>query len=170
MSLLNKVVIFGDAAGGGDSGIQVVWDDAANIDSEGEPISQYYPGDSRFFLVIVPAGFNVIAVKPTDGAVTEVGLVARNQVDQVLFDLPDKLLDLSQQPADGVTPTWYGNTAVHTVEGRQVKASAAPCLADFAYSYAAIQYRLTAPPTLAIGPADDDDWPIGVVVYAEVVP
>src|SRR5574340_26965 len=166
MSLLNKVVIFGDKTDGGDSGVQVVWDDAANVDAEGDPISQYYPGDSRYFLVIVPAGFDVTDVVPTDGTVTDMGPVTRNQVDQVLFDLPDKLIDLSQLPVGGVTPTWYGKTAVHTVEGKQVKASAAPCLADLAYSYAAHQYRLTAPPTLAIGPADDDDWPIGVVVYA----
>lgn len=170
MSLLNKVVVFGDAAGGGDSGIQVVWDDAANVDSEGEPISAYYPGDSRYLLVIVPHGFKLVEVKSTDGTIAATGPVLRQQVDQVLFDLPDKLIDLSQQPAGGVTPTWYGRSAVHTVEGKQVKASAAPCLADLAYSYAAHQYRLTAPSTLAIGPADDDDWPIGVVVYAEVVP
>jgi hypothetical protein len=170
MSLLNKVVIFGDESGSGDSGIQVFWDDVANVDSEGEPISEYYPGDSRYFLVIVPDGYRLLDVKSTDGAVSAMGSVSRPQVDRVLFDQQDKLIDLSQQPAGGVSPTWYGNSATETVEGKQVKASAAPCLADIEYSYAALQYRLTAPATLNIGPNDDDDWPIGVVVYAEVVP
>lgn len=170
MSLLNKVVVFGDETGSAASGIQVVWDDFANVDATGEPISQYYPGDSRYLLVIVPAGLRLQSVKCTDGTLAAMGAVSRTQVDQVLFDLPDKLIDLSQQPSGGVSPTWYGNTAVLSVDGKQVKASSAPCLADIAYSYAANQYRLTAPSTLAIGPEDDDDWPIGVVVYAEVVP
>lgn len=170
MSLINKVVIFGDNGSAGDGGIQVVWDDFANVDESGEPINQYYPGDSRFLLVIVPAGIELVEVKPTDGTLQNMGPVSRSQVDRVLFDLPDKLIDLSRQPAGGVSPTWYGNTATETIEGKQIKANAAPCLADITYSYAAQQYQLTAPPTLAIGPEDDDDWPIGVVVYARVVP
>ena len=171
MSLINKVVIFGDEADSGESGIQVIWDDFANVDAEGKPISAYYPGDSRYLLVIVPAGLRLLDVKPTmDNTLAATGQVSREQVDRVLFDLPDKLIDLSQQPDGEVSPTWYGRTAVLTVEGDQVKASGAPCLADIAYSYAALQYKLTAPAWLNIGPDDDDDWPIGVVVYAEVIP
>jgi len=171
MSLLNKVVVFGDAAGGADYGIQVVWDARANVDAAGEPISKYYPGDSRFFLVIVPAGIELVEVMATDAnaTVTEVGPVTRPQVDRLLFDEAGKLLNLSRLPAGAVTPTWYGRTATETVEGQRIKASVAPVLADIAYSYAAIQFRMTAPPELAIGPDEDDDWPIGVVVYAEVV-
>jgi len=171
MSLINKVVIFGDEADSGESGIQVFWDDVANVDAAGKPISAYYSGDSRYLLVIVPTGLRLLSVKPTmDNTLAAVGQVSRDQVDRLLFDLPDKLLGLSQLPAGEISPTWYGRTAVLTVEGDQVKANSAPCLADIAYSYTAMQYKLTAPTGLAIGPDDDDDWPIGVVVYAEVIP
>ena len=168
MSLINKVVIFGEDASEGESGIQVVWDDFANVDAEGKAISAYYQGDSRLVLVIIPDKYRLVEVKPTDGSLAFMGEVSRPQIDRLLFDLPGKLLKLTQLPAGEVEPTWYGNTATLTVEDGQVKASAAPCLADIAYNYAALQYKLTAPTTLAIGPEDDDDWPIGVVVYAEL--
>ncbi len=167
-SLINKVVIFGEDAGEGESGIQVFWDDFANVDGDGEPISNYYPGDSREFLVIMPEKYRLLSVVPTSGAVAANGAVSRQQIDRILFSEKDVLQPLTRSPVGGVTPTWYCSPPVITVVDNQVKANRAPTIADVSYSYAALQYTLTAPSTLNIGSNGDDDWPIGVVVYAEV--
>ena len=169
MSLLTKVVVFGSDVAGVDSGVQILSDDLVNIDDDGEIKNEYYPGDSRFLLVIVPDTYRLIEVKTTDGSVVATGAVTRAQKDRLLFADKDESLSLTQLPAGSVSPKWYGKTATITIDKQSVTASAAPCIADLSYNYSALQYKLTAPVSLNIGTEEDDDWPIGVVVYVEEI-
>lgn len=169
MSILTKVVVFGSEVSGAESGVQIFADAIANINDDGTEKTQFYEGDSQYLLVIVPDEYRLVAVKCTDGIVTALGQVSRGQVDRVLFAEKDVAVSLAQLPAGEVSPKWYGRSATITVDKQQVTASAVPCIADITYTYAALQYRLTAPSSLAIGANDGDDWPIGVVVYVEAV-
>ena len=167
MSLLTKVVVFGDSASESAAGVQIFGDAIANINADGTDKTEFYPGESYYLLIIIPDDYRLLSVKATDGTLTATGQVSRTQIDRILFTDKGEAMSLSQLPAGEVTPEWYGKSAVLTVTGQQVSVAAAPCIADIGYSYTAMQYRLTAPASLNIGPEDGADWPIGVVVYVE---
>jgi len=168
MSLVTRVVVFGSVDGEA-SGVQLFADALTNVNSDGTPKTEYYPGDSVNLLLIVPDTYKLLAVKSTDGSIVATGSVTRTEVDRILFTEKGIQQQLSQLPAGSVTPGWYGASGVLTVDGQQVAANAAPCIADLAYSYQAERYQLTAPASLAIGAEDGDDWPIGVVAYVEKI-
>ena len=169
MSILTKVVVFGSDADSASSGVQIFADDAANINADGSQKSEFYPGDNFYFLVIVPADIKLLSVQSTDGTVSLIGAVVREKKDQLLFADTAEPSSLSQTPIGPVTTTWYGRTAVLTVDKQQVTVNTVPSIADLSYKYAALQYRLTAPAYLPIGSEEGANWPIGIVVYAEVV-
>lgn len=168
MSIMTKVVVFGDAAAESAAGVQVFADAIANINDDGTEKTEFYPGDDYYLLVIVPDDYRLLAVRSTDGSITATGQVTRSQEDRVLFAEKGVAVSLSQLPDGEVLPQWYGRKAVLTVDHQQITANIAPCITDLLYRYAALQYRLTAPASLNIGQEDGADWPIGVVVYVEV--
>lgn len=168
MSLSTMVVVFGAGAGAGAaSGVQIFADEVANVDSLGKEKTEFYPGDDFYFLVIVPDEYRLVEIKATTGLVVALGEVVREQLDRLLFAETGSQLSLAQLPDGEVSPVWYGQQGLLTIDGQQISADLAPCIADLAYSYRALQYRLTAPADLDIGP--DADYPVGLVVYVEAV-
>lgn len=167
-STVTNIIKFGDS-GGGDSGlITAEIDGFMHLDAKGEERSSFSPGESVYFIIHYdPAKVKIISLQATDGGdVRRIGDVTRERTEQLTFQHPAHLIDLSYMPKADPEVTWYGRSSNIYRSGCQLQADLAPCLGDLVYEVEFVQY-LHKPAIDEI--ADGEEYPTDVIIeYQEV--
>lgn len=163
-------VTFGEGAEGASDSVVMEFDDVLNVDSAGEEITQWQPGDIIYFRIQHPPTVRLDSVKPTDGQVVGQGAVPRERVDRQLWtDLDDKQ-ELGCIPDGGLTPKWYGNecSGLRKSGDKSVLVSSGvlPAQCDVTYSAGFNLYKLI---TRFVELGQDETWPVTIVAHFEPV-
>ncbi|MBV5328486.1 MAG: hypothetical protein JZU65_12775 [Chlorobium sp.] len=167
MSVAATVVVeFGTGA---DSSALVVieLDETMNLDGDGEEKTSFSPGDQPYFLVHHDTSVRIGSVKCSSGMVTGGNSVPRERSQQVQFAAAEEAQELSHIPSGGIGWTWYGNAPAITQTGKSLVAAtedSLPAIGEAKYTMEARQYHLI-PPVITL--ADDETWPVLIVVYME---
>jgi len=155
---------------GVDSGALVVveLDEAMNLDQNGEEKTSFNPGDVPYFLVHHDASVRIGAVRSSSGMVSGGTVVSRERSQQMQWVKADDQQDLPHVPANTPVWQWWGNVPQINRDGRTVTASGTgiPAIGEATYIIEARQYQLTPPPMEL---ADDDTYPVLIVIYMEAV-
>lgn len=171
MALATRVIDFSTGQSVAASGVSVFLDELLNVDSEGEPVSQFAPGDTIHLLATIPDDLRFVRAVSTAGTLTHNGLVSRSQTDQILFAVVNEAQSLSRQAQGNPNLQWYGragniNTDLEFSTVSAAPGSPLPCLADATYPYQAESMSLA---TTMMTLAEGETWPYGIVVYVEVL-
>ena len=167
MALATRVIDFSTGQSLAASGVSVFLDELLNVNSAGEQVSQFSPGDTIHLLATIPAEYRFVMAAATGGMISQHGLVSRSQTDQMLFAATGEAQGLSRQAAGHPSMTWYGNVGSVTFDNALSTLAAAPgsllpCLADAEYPYLAQSIALQ---TATMVLSKDETWPYGIVVY-----
>lgn len=171
MATSTIVVNFGSGTSADTDFVKVELDDILNVDSAGETISSFSPGDSVYFLVQHGDTVKVGDVKSTSGSISlQSSSVSREREQQLFFTTGLDTDTLEYDYIGTYTDVWKGNTAQTTVAvgGRTITPNGGtyPAISDSIINAEFISYKLTSDvPTLA----EDEDYPVGIVVYIEAV-
>lgn len=173
MSKITIVVAFGEGA---DSSALVVveLDDQKNLDADGNVKTQFNPGDRPSFIVHYDKSvLRLDRVLCSSGMVTGGNEELRDKDQQMSF-ANDQGQDLPHIPAGPVGWEWYGNSPPVGLDGRRVTVldrlsqatigAAIPAIGNVTYKILADVYTLIPPPLTL---AEDENWPVLVVVYME---
>lgn len=138
-------------------------DDQLNRDDQGNVKTSFAPGDRVYVLLQIPAGQTVDDVRSSDGTLNPLGLVTRQQTDQLTIESDAKTVSLSKNPAGSLEPGWYGNSGSMSIDGKNLTITGdLPAIVDLTYSYQAISYLLTGPD---VELDDNQTWPVRVTAY-----
>jgi hypothetical protein len=159
------VVNFGEDVTGASGSIVAEWDDEMTLESNGEPKTQFVPGDERYLLVHTDSSVTVVAVKSTSGAIASVGGVVLDRTAEIGFGDSNDEQSLNYLPAGPLSFRWFGNAGsgpeivdkVLRMLGGQF-----PCLAAVSVPVAFTRYRLQTP---IVQLAKEETWPIRVYIY-----
>ena len=147
-----------------DQQLTLFLDDHLNPGPDGKPLTQF-PVGSRVYLLlqILAWGLTIDDVRSSDGTLTRIGEVTRQQTDQVIIDSDTKTVSLSKIPSGGLSASWYGNSGIVSVNGRQITLTGdLPMVVDLTYNYKATSYRLVGP-NVALD--EEETWPVRVTAY-----
>ncbi|SDP69872.1 hypothetical protein [Desulforhopalus singaporensis] len=163
------IVPFGDGVAGDSGFIRAEIDASKHADSNGNLPSEFAPGTEVFFwLHYNAAEIKINCVAATDGGdIQRIGEVTRIKEQQITF-ADTEPVELSYWPKSDPTVTkWYGRTSALTLNGKQLAATSAPCLADISYPIRAAQYkhRLVSGVSLSAG---DKFYTAAIIDYEEV--
>lgn len=141
-------------------------DETLNLDSTGEPVSEFVPGDEVWFWVQHDASLRIGSVACTSGMAVDCGMVRRERRQELTFAGADSDESLSHLPATAPTLTWYGNDGSPlAIDGRTVRAGGAnPSTCDAVLAIDVNLYRYIPPPLQL---ADGESWRSVVVVTME---
>lgn len=159
------VVNFGEDVTGASGSIVAEWDDEMTLDADGEPKTQFVPGDERYLLVHIDSSVTIVAVKATSGAIASVGGVVLSRTAEIGFGDASDEQSLNYLPAGQLSFNWFGNVGTGpVVADRAVRMSGGqfPCLAAVSIPVAFTRYRLQTP-TMEL--TKDETWPIRVYIY-----
>lgn len=159
------VVNFGEDVTGASGSIVAEWDDEMTLESNGEPKTQFVPGDERYLLVHADSSVTIVAVKATSGTIASVGGVVLERMAEIGFGDSNDEQSLNYLPAGQLSFRWFGNAgSAPVVAGRAVRMAGGqfPCLAAVSIPVAFTRYRLQTP---VVQLAKEETWPIRVYIY-----
>lgn len=157
------VVTVQDAAEAAGNQPLIFLDDKLNPGPDGKPKTQFQSGDRVYTLLQTPDGVTVDDVRSSDGSLTRIGEVTRQQTDQVVIESAAKPVTLSKIPSGGLTPAWYGNSGEISIDGKSLTVTGElPAIVDLTYSYRAISYLLAGP---NVDLDAEETWPVRVTAY-----
>lgn len=167
MSVLGTIVVkYGPGVSADTSLVVAAADSELNRNLDGSEKSNFGKDDKPFFYVHHDSSVRIVAVKPTSGMVQPMNMVSRSDTSQMLFMDRDSTQELPHIPSS-VSAEWYGNDGDLRHAGRELTvAGIVPCIGDISHTFSARLYRLH-PPKLDHLKSEDDQYPIGVVVYVE---
>ena len=137
-------------------------DDELNTDAQGNPRTQFAPGDRPYFLVHLDPALAVRDVRCSSGGARYLGRVTRNAaIDTLDVDVDGDTTELEYIPASEPTFSWYGNRPTVTRDGRTLSFSGAlPAAGSAAYTYQALSYQYTPPPL-----EPTQEWRTRIVIH-----
>ena len=163
-------VTFG-ATSAGDTAFAVFeLDDTRNLNDDGEPKSQFAPGETAWLLLHLQPGYRPVRMLETHGQATLVGEVTRTRTTMVQLNLEHWSAELPYYPAGGLSVNWQGNTLpLAPVSGRTLAATgelgATIARAEVSYPVRFWSIRFD-PPGLSLG--EGDTYQIDVQVEVSV--
>lgn len=155
------VVRFGDSVAADTQFASVFLDSTLNRDDEGNAKTRFFPGDRVYLLAHLEPGLSISRIATTSGDYSILGTVGRSERTRAFFVDTETTVSLSHYPASTIDAVWFGRTASVTSSGREARANNAPVIGDIIYTYNAISIEIIPPP---LELADDDEYPLGVVV------
>ena len=151
--------------------IKLELDDKMNVDSSGEEISSFAPGDNIYFRLHHDTTVQLARMASTDGEVEAQGSGSRTITEELLWVYLDDEHELGYVPNNsGITSSHYGSepsdikksgTKKMVISGGEL-----PALSLVTYSANFSLYRLIAPD---VDLAEDESWPVRIVAYMEDV-
>ncbi len=163
METASTIIVNPAAAGQAGNNLLIFLDDFLNVDAAGEVITSFAPGDRIYFLVQVLAGLVLEDVRCSDGSLSHLGNVTRQQTDRLNIAEDTDSVSLSKIPHGGLTPVWYGNEGdVSLNENELTVRGPLPAVVDMSYSYRAISYLQIAPD---IDLEADTTYPLMITAY-----
>ena len=115
--------------------VVVELDESRNLDSDGNTVTQFSPGDEVYFLVHHHHSLRIDSIETTSGDVVYEGTnIHTREQDQTFFPSFDSEVELTYIPSGGVSAVWYGNSSPLTINGRTVTATNTPCIGKLSYS------------------------------------
>jgi hypothetical protein len=142
-------------------------DGAMHLDADGREKSSFLPGEAVFFLLHHDANVKIVRVRSTDdGDVQLIGKVTRSKSQEITFEHPAHLVDLSYRPGGQPTAKWYGRGSNLYLSGKSLQADLAPCLGDISYPIVATQYLHR--PTSAIVLQPGEEFPVDIIIEYRV--
>lgn len=174
MSDVTEIVSFGDGSSAVSSAVVVELDSDMHLDGEGNVITEFGPEDEVYFLVPHRPGITIKALRSTDDSdIQRIGEVTRTRSQQITFEHPAHLVQLSYFPAGQPSGEWHGrssNLVLHDDSGgksKYLQADLAPCLGDISYSITATQFLSRPPAGLSL--LAGEEWLTDIVVEYEEV-
>lgn len=178
MAVLTTLVVqFGEDVPEDQAFAKVELDDTRNLDSEGNPKTQFAPGEEPYFLLhFDTTALYIDRIDCTGGQVVAEGSEPQSREQQLLFiktGEDDGELQLSYIPAGPIALDWQqAQAGQHFREGvdftatdRRVEVTGnVPCMADATYPVSFFLYRLIPPPMVL---AEEQTCSVVVVVYLE---
>lgn len=156
------VVRFGESVVEDTNYAVIAPDPTTNLDSEGNRVMQYTEGDAVGFIVHLESGLAIDRVELTAGDYSLGNLSGRVDEARAFFTDKDSGVSLPYYPYGSISEQWYGREGLLRVNGREVKSSITPAIADLTYSFLAYPLTIYTP---VVGLAVDERFPIGIVVW-----
>jgi len=166
----SAVITFGGGTGGSVNALlRVELDEAMHLDSDGEAISTFSPGDPVYLLVHHDNHARVVRVRDdtANGDLQLIGVVTRTKTEEITFTHAADEHELQYQPSGQPSARWYGRQGVLSLSGRTLKASGTPCLGEISYPISAVQYLYR--PSSLVTCLPGEQFPVDVVVEWEEV-
>lgn len=158
---------FGESSAAASGSIVPEIDGVMHLDADGREKSSFLPGEAVFFLLPHDANVRIIRVRATDdGDVQLVGPVTRTRAQQITFEHPAHLVELSYRPSGQPTAKWYGRGSNLYLSGKTLQADMAPCLGDISYPIVATQYLHR--PMSAIVLLPGEEFPVDIIIEYRV--
>ena len=159
-----KVTLVISLDDGADSDLLAValLDDELNVDAQGEPQSQFAPGDMPYFLVHLDPALAVRGVSCSSGACRYLGRVTRTAtIDALDVDEDGDTTETDYIPASEPVFSWYGNEPGVSRDGRTLTFSGAlPAAGSVEYTYQALSYQYLPPPL-----EPTQEWRTRIVIH-----
>jgi hypothetical protein len=161
------IASFGEEAAAENYHVVIELDDQLNKDSDGDVKTTFNPGNEVYFLVQHDSRVRINSIKSSKGQVQALGSVTRTRTKNILFAEAGEEQQFGYLGSSSVE--WLGNTAgIVDYDGINLRAVGGnfPAMGRVSKSTTFSSYKLVADvPTLS----EDEDYPIGVVVYMEAL-
>jgi hypothetical protein len=133
-----------------DAGVYAIveLDEVTNVDEDGNVLTTFLDSERVRILVHHEIGAEVSSVDTSAGSIinatTAEKVVRSKTIEDVAFKSEESVYQLQHFPVGGIQATWDDNefTGTLSVDGRDVKCSPAPRVADITYQYEAWLYIL----------------------------
>lgn len=146
-------------------------DETLNVDTDGESISEFSPGDSVWFWVQHDDTVEITEILPTGGQgdIVDYGMQARTRDAECTWPDTDTEVDLGYIPSAMPTLTWYGNPGSYLrLDGRVLTIGGnAPATADAVIPIQVHLFRFI-PPSLDL-PTEADKYRVVLCIYIDEV-
>lgn len=173
MSVEATLIIEPEDGGTQDAIVIAELDDAMNVDSSGEVVTSFGPGDQIYFRTHISREVQITDIIATDGSIRSFGAASRNTTEEFVFASRDPLEppqhSLSRVPSGSLSFKYIGRSGsvsrsqtsngVMTLQG---DVNQVPYICEVSYNYACKSYLLQAP-NVTLG--EDETYHIVVVVY-----
>jgi len=159
-----QLLDFGEENTGSDNVFCLVsLDDSANVDLFGTKLTEFLDTELVYILVHIESGARVHNIRTSYGTInnplTPRSVVRSHTIEEVVFDSAEETYQIPHIPIGGVTPTFYGHSAIIARTGRILTVNAWPRICDITYQYQAWQYELQVPDlNIVVG----EDFPLDV--------
>ena len=165
--MTTRVIHLGETVSGASGALMVVEvDPVKHPDGNGGVVRSFLPGEDVYLLIHHDPEIAVVRVMDTAGGdLLRVGSVFRNNTERLSWAHADDVKDLLHNPATQPAPSWFGRIGLISRDGRSLRITGAPAMADVSYSYQAIQYRYRLPAEVELGA--DETFPVELIIETE---
>lgn len=160
------VVRFGEAATAGDLFAVLELDDTKNIDIQGNVLTSFAPGAEVHFILHTEPGVEIVRADLTSGDLSILAPEIRTRTpgQRAFFVDNDTVINLRHFFLRNLNFTWYGRNGIISTNGRQLKSSLTPAIADISYEYLVTPITVLTPDVPLVG---EEVYPIGLRVTVQ---